>query len=299
MDYNTLVSAKGTPGSIADWVSYSRAQNSLPFILEIAQRHVYQRMRVREMEATFYFTMPVNTASIVLPARFLDPKGIMHTVSDNFDLAYKDEAYVRGYRSFSELTGAFDADPFSTTSGSSIVTVALADSGFTEDSVIYITGATAVGGVTPNGTFRINSVATDGNSFTVDVSDAATSTATGGGASVTYTIDKLNTGTPQTWAIWDGRIHFECAFDTQKNLIQRYYQSLPLLSSSNTTNFLTDRYSHMLLRACSMAAEEFMQEWDAFQIQETQFMALMQDIQEKDDLIYRGAEFLTEMPYGR
>lgn len=75
------------------------------------------------------------------------------------------------------------ANPLSVTSGSYNVAVTQAAHGFTAGSVVTISGATAVGGITPNGTYSVL-YAPDANTFVVVHAFPATSTAVGGGAAV-------------------------------------------------------------------------------------------------------------------
>ena len=71
-------------------------------------------------------------------------------------------------------------DPFSTTAGSSIVEVTDAAGGYIDGDFVTFSGATAVGGVTPDGEYQIT--LTGANTYTIDVGTNATSTATGGGS---------------------------------------------------------------------------------------------------------------------
>ena len=69
--YSGLIAGKSTAGSIANWVNRSDLPAS--DILTETQSWLYQRMRVREMQAraTLTFTTAAQTAS--LPSGFLDP----------------------------------------------------------------------------------------------------------------------------------------------------------------------------------------------------------------------------------
>lgn len=71
-------------------------------------------------------------------------------------------------------------DPFETFNGSSIVEVTDAAGGYIDGDFVTFSGATAVGGVTPNGEYQIT--LTGANTYTIDVGTAATSDATGGGS---------------------------------------------------------------------------------------------------------------------
>ena len=70
-------------------------------------------------------------------------------------------------------------NPFSTTSGSSVVTVTDTAHGAIDGDYVTFSGATAVGGLDLNGEFALTVV--DADSYTVTASANATSTATGGG----------------------------------------------------------------------------------------------------------------------
>jgi len=74
------------------------------------------------------------------------------------------------------------AAPLSVTSGSPTVTVTHANHGLTTGDTIIVTGATAVGGITPNGTFVVT--VTGVGSYTYVFGSNASSTATGGGSAV-------------------------------------------------------------------------------------------------------------------
>ena len=77
------------------------------------------------------------------------------------------------------------ANPLATTNASATVVVTQAGHPYATGQSVIVAGATAVGGITPNGTFTITATTTDTWSFTFG--SAATSTATGGGSAVTVT----------------------------------------------------------------------------------------------------------------
>ncbi len=74
-------------------------------------------------------------------------------------------------------------NPLTTTNGSPIVTVSQTAHGLTTGATVTIAGASAVGGITPNGTFPITRI--DANSYRYTFTANASSAATGGGAAVT------------------------------------------------------------------------------------------------------------------
>lgn len=81
-------------------------------------------------------------------------------------------------------TSTIDNNPFSVVDTLTSVTVADTSHGAGINDYVTFSGASAVGGVTISGEYQITSII-DANSYTITHSVAATSTATGGGASVT------------------------------------------------------------------------------------------------------------------
>ena len=71
-------------------------------------------------------------------------------------------------------------NPFTTVNASTVVTVTAASSGAVLGDFVTFSGASAVGGITINGEYQIQSIV-DSNTFTINAATAATSSATGGG----------------------------------------------------------------------------------------------------------------------
>ena len=71
MNYTTLVAAKTTAGSLANWVN--RSDLPATEILAETEAWLYQRLRVREMVTDAAFTFADATSSTALPAALLDP----------------------------------------------------------------------------------------------------------------------------------------------------------------------------------------------------------------------------------
>lgn len=96
-------------------------------------------------------------------------------------------------------------NPFTTVSGSSTVTVAVASGTTTptQYSSVVFTGASAVGGLTINGIYVVQSVVTasTGNSYTITASSNASSAATGGGTVSAYYLTTRGWGTGYTSGI--------------------------------------------------------------------------------------------------
>lgn len=74
------------------------------------------------------------------------------------------------------------ANPFDVTSGSATVTVNKNSHGLVAGQLVEISGASAVGGITPDGTYEVLTASL--NTFTIAHSAAASSTVSGGGGSV-------------------------------------------------------------------------------------------------------------------
>ena len=79
-------------------------------------------------------------------------------------------------------TGTLGANPLSVTSGSPVVTVNQTNHGLNSGDTIILAGATAIGGITPNGTFIVN-LAINANNYSFNFTSNATSTVSGGGGS--------------------------------------------------------------------------------------------------------------------
>lgn len=292
MTYTTLTGAKNTSGSLANWVNYSRLD--IGVVLDEAQALLYQYLRVREMRARGYFTLLQGSVFSPLPANYLDPAGPMFASSLNLKMTYLDTTDAKNRRLYDQLSGALGADPFTTVSGSSTVTVALPAHSFNQGGIFNSSGAAAVGGLTPNGTFEIIAVST--NSFDIDAGSPATSSATGGGSAVTYVCQNLIQGSPDVYSIWDERFQFNVAFNDTVVLDHFFYRSLPLLSSSNPSNFLCTRYPNLLRTACQVSSADYMKDDDEYQKGLQRIQLLIQRVQAQDELLLRGAEIMTETP---
>jgi len=81
-------------------------------------------------------------------------------------------------------------NPFSTTSGSNVVTITDASDGFITNDFVTFTGGTAVGGLTISGEYQITK--TSSTTYTITAASNASSTATGGGT--VYAVYQIGTG---------------------------------------------------------------------------------------------------------
>ncbi len=93
------------------------------------------------------------------------------------------------------FSGTLSTDPFGTTISSTTVDVFHTAHGANTDDFVTFSGATPVGGITIDGEYQITVV--DNDNYTIEHSVAATSTATGGGSSVTFAY-QVNTGPEST-----------------------------------------------------------------------------------------------------
>ena len=85
------------------------------------------------------------------------------------------------------------ANPFTTTNGSAVVTVADSTGGYTNGDFVTFSGATAVNGITLNGQYQITCSAIAPVTYTVTAATLANNNGTGGGSSVVATY-QINTG---------------------------------------------------------------------------------------------------------
>lgn len=298
MTWTSLTAAKGATGAIATWVNYTLLDT--PTIVDEMQALLYGegRLRTREMTTDMVFTMPVGSAYQPLPARFLDPIGRIKVASFNSYIAHKDAGYIEASRNYTEQTGTLGANPFTTTIGSNTVSVALANHGFNQDSIFNTSGASAFNGVTVAGTFPITAI-TDANDFTIDISilgATVSGSGAGGGAAASYICDSLTPGTPQFFGIWNEQLKFEQAFFQTSLCRLQYYQSLPLLSSANQSNFLTNRYPNLVRVASMAAAADFMKDTEEYNKQFSRLQQMIEKISNENDMQYRGMELAVDIP---
>jgi hypothetical protein len=296
MTYTSLSGAKSVSGALANWVDYTLLD--VPPIIDEAQTLLYSTLRCREMLTDIQFSIPLGGSSIALPARFLDPIGRIQMASVNIPIRHKDSNFVQTNRNWTETSGTLLANPFTTVLGSNFVTVTLANHGFNQGSVFNTTGATAFNGVTIAGTFDVTSIV-DGNNFKIDIAvlgTTPTGAGSGGGSSAIYLCDNLVQGMPVWYGIWNERIHFDTAFTQQTLCKLQYYQSLPLLSSTNQTNFLTNRYPQLLRTACMTSAADFMKDDAEYQKGLTRLVAMIERVNVENEMgMTRGMELDPEI----
>ncbi len=296
MDYTTLIAAKGTAGSLMNWVNYTKIDPVT--ILDEAQALIYSQLRVREMRSQRAFFLPAGTSQITLPVGFLDPIGRIRFPTISYSIPQKDQSFVTAARTTTPSSGALGVDPLTTTSGSALVNVALANHGFSQGSTFSLSGAASLNGLTITGAFPVTTVV-DTDNFTIDITslgELPNADGSGGGSAIAYSCDSLISGTPLCWGLWDDTIYFDQALSQDVSAVLNYFRSLPLLSASNQTNFLTSRYPALLRTACQTAAADFMKDDTEYQKCGQRLAALIQSVAAENDGFMRGMEFDVENP---
>ncbi len=128
------------------------------------------------------------------------------------------------YNPLSAVT--INTNPIATTSGSPLVTITHTAHGADSTDTVTFSGATAVGGITISGEYRLTKLTA--NTYTINHSSAATSTATGGGAAVDATyykqlgvsVPEVGYYEPQSGGMrWKGQLlHMDqCGFTVNQN----------------------------------------------------------------------------------
>lgn len=141
--------------------------------------------------ARFLFNY-VTTLSQNLLAVLTNQKTYMNLGNDYFDITPIRKTQTLG------------SNPIATTNASRLITITANDHGASVGTFVNITGATAVGGVTITGDYEVIGVPTV-NTFTIISATAASSTATGGGASVVVIYDiSAGPATYTTGVGWGG-----------------------------------------------------------------------------------------------
>lgn len=294
MTWTSLVAPKGTAGSIASSVNYSKLDPET--IVDEAQSLLFQVLRVREMRKEWVFGMAVGQAQIDLPSRFLDPIGRLYDVTNTGWISHTIESEVFSARAYQAAAGTFGNNPFTTIIGSSNFSVAKVAHGLNQGSTVTIAGVTDPSFAGLNGqTLPLTSIV-NANTLLLGGDDVSAVAVTGGGAGATYTANNLIAGYPSRWSVWDEQAKFDTAFDTATQFKLLYYRAPLPLSSSNNSNWLTTRYPMLMRKACQAAAADFMKDDTEYQKCLGALQALIQSTAAADDLIYRGAEFGTDTP---
>ncbi len=108
----------------------------------------------------------------------------LNAIGTNQKLYVENGGYYNDITPWTGSAVSLANNPFSMTNGSKLVTVTASAHGASSGTWVTFAGASAAGGITISGAYEIITVV-DGNTYTIINSTAATSTTTGGGASVT------------------------------------------------------------------------------------------------------------------
>lgn len=93
---------------------------------------------------------------------------------------------------------------------------------------------------------------------------------------------------PNFYGIWDERVYFDCALDDARTYSLIYFKKPAALSGANETNFLTNRYSHILRAALRKHAAIFLRSDRDKKDAEADLARALELIAIQDDLSYRG-----------
>jgi hypothetical protein len=110
-----------------------------------------------------------------------------------------------------------------------------------------------------------------------------------------YDSGSLIESIPQRYAIYDEKLQFECAYDSAATLNLVGFKKPDDLSESNSTNFLTNRYPHLLRVACLAQAYDFMSNQTKYQNNLTMLSALIDKTNAESDLSYRDVGIEVEI----
>jgi hypothetical protein len=105
----------------------------------------------------------------------------------------------------------------------------------------------------------------------------------------------IESGLPQHFAIYDERINFDMKFDEARTLKWPYFKSPAVLAGGNPTNFLTNRYPHLLRTACLAMAADHMKDETEYRKHFEKLAAFIDRTNAESDLTYRGAQITTSI----
>jgi hypothetical protein len=106
----------------------------------------------------------------------------------------------------------------------------------------------------------------------------------------------LVSGAPAYYAIYDEAFQFEVKADAAYTLRLLYYEKPAPLSVSNETNWLTDRYPHLLRAACEAVAFDYLHDDQNMARALGKLSELLIAIPAENELSRRGTEYETEIP---
>lgn len=97
-------------------------------------------------------------------------------------------------------------------------------------------------------------------------------------------------GVPSYWCDISTTIQLDTKADQAYTAKMVYFKKPDLLSVSNTTNWLTDRYPSLVRRACLMFAAEARKEYETMDRVEVRALQSIDEIKAESDLAMRGME---------
>jgi hypothetical protein len=104
-----------------------------------------------------------------------------------------------------------------------------------------------------------------------------------------YESGMLISDTPQMYAIFGEKLQFECKYTDAATLnLIGYKQPDRLAVTTNETNFLTNRFPHLLRIACLAQAYSFMNNDERANTELQKLTAIIQKTNAESDLSYRG-----------
>lgn len=106
----------------------------------------------------------------------------------------------------------------------------------------------------------------------------------------------LSIGMPLNFAIYDEMIQFDRLAEDATNYRFLYYAKPAPLSSSATTNWLTERYPRLLRLACTAMAADFQHHTERFNQAMGELSVMIQSVNAESDLSRRGEVYDIEVP---
>ena len=97
------------------------------------------------------------------------------------------------------------------------------------------------------------------------------------------------------YAIFGESLQFEYKYDTAATMKLVGYKTPTFVSSTNQTNFVVNRYPHLMRTACMAVASDMMNNREREQVYMTKLVAYIQDINAKDEMSYRGVTLNIEL----
>lgn len=263
MDYQTLIGTKTQQGSILSFVIYKKVPVTV--VLEDAQALIYSLLRVREMRASAPLLLPAGAFNVALPARFLEP------------IALRDR------EGMSLIPNTGDREPFVTEA------VLIESRSFDTDAITTLaagitSGATsfdvADGSVLPDTPFPLTvddeqMLVTAVSSDTLTVTRGFNGTTAAAHSSGAVADAQIMAGVPCKVSIFNERYEFDARAEEARTYDHVFFRRPLPLSASNPTNFMTERYPHMVRVACLAGAADFMKDKEEYDKQYSRLVDLI------------------------